>query len=102
MLMLVLEPFFQFSKNKDAKTLADHCCQKGSEQVVAGYVIYGSSVVMVYTAGNGVHGFTYDPTIGEFLLSHENIRFHLIQCITRLMSPYIAVAMILFKCLLTN
>ncbi|MBF0587437.1 class 1 fructose-bisphosphatase [Prosthecochloris sp. N3] len=49
------------------------CLQKGSEQVAAGYVIYGSSVMMVYTTGNGVHGFTYDPTIGEFLLSHENI-----------------------------
>ena len=48
--------------------------QKGTEQIAAGYVIYGSSVVMVYTAGNGVHGFTYDPTIGEFILSHENIR----------------------------
>ncbi|ACF46692.1 MAG: class 1 fructose-bisphosphatase [Prosthecochloris sp.] len=49
------------------------CLQKGSEQVAAGYVIYGSSVMMVYTTGQGVHGFTYDPTIGEFLLSHENI-----------------------------
>lgn len=53
-------------------SLAD-CLQKGAEQVAAGYVIYGSSVVMVYTTGHGVHGFTYDPTIGEFLLSHENI-----------------------------
>lgn len=49
------------------------CLQPGSQQVAAGYVIYGSSVVMVYTTGHGVHGFTYDPTIGEFLLSHENI-----------------------------
>ncbi|MFZ4524604.1 MAG: class 1 fructose-bisphosphatase [Chlorobium sp.] len=49
------------------------CLQHGYEQVAAGYVIYGSSVVMVYTTGHGVHGFTYDPTIGEFLLSHENI-----------------------------
>ncbi len=49
------------------------CLQKGSQQVAAGYVIYGSSVVMVYSSGHGVHGFTYDPTIGEFLLSHENI-----------------------------
>ncbi|ANT65570.1 class 1 fructose-bisphosphatase [Prosthecochloris sp. CIB 2401] len=49
------------------------CLQKGLKQVAAGYVIYGSSVMMVYTTGNGVHGFTYDPTIGEFLLSHENI-----------------------------
>jgi len=61
-------------KNSDPrKADISDCLQKGSEQVAAGYVIYGSSVVMVYTTGHGVHGFTYDPTIGEFLLSHENI-----------------------------
>jgi fructose-1,6-bisphosphatase I len=49
------------------------CLQRGSEQVAAGYVIFGSSVILVYTTGQGVHGFTYDPTIGEFLLSHPNI-----------------------------
>ena len=54
-------------------TLAD-VLQPGSEIVAAGYVMYGSSVMMVYSAGHGVHGFTYDPTIGEFLLSHPNIR----------------------------
>jgi fructose-1,6-bisphosphatase I len=47
--------------------------QPGTAVVAAGYVIYGSSVMMVYSAGHGVHGFTLDPTIGEFLLSHENI-----------------------------
>ncbi|MBS3780939.1 MAG: class 1 fructose-bisphosphatase [Desulfovermiculus sp.] len=47
--------------------------QKGSEQVAAGYFIYGSSTVMVYTTGNGVHGFTHDPSVGEFLLSHPDI-----------------------------
>lgn len=47
--------------------------QPGSSLVAAGYVIYGSSTMMVYTAGHGVHGFTMDPGIGEFLLSHENI-----------------------------
>jgi fructose-1,6-bisphosphatase I len=47
--------------------------QPGSKIVAAGYVMYGSSVMMVYSAGHGVHGFTLDPTIGEFLLSHENI-----------------------------
>jgi fructose-1,6-bisphosphatase I len=52
----------------------DDCLQAGSKQVAAGYVIYGSSTMMVYTTGNGVHGFTLDPSIGEFLLSHENIR----------------------------
>jgi len=55
------------------KASLNDCLQHGYEQVAAGYVIYGSSVVMVYTTGQGVHGFTYDPTIGEFLLSHENI-----------------------------
>ncbi len=48
--------------------------QKGTEQIGAGYVVYGSSTVMVYTVGNGVHGFTLDPSIGAFVLSHENIR----------------------------
>ncbi len=47
--------------------------QPGCRQVAAGYVIYGSSVMMVYTTGEGVAGFTLDPTIGEFLLSHPQI-----------------------------
>lgn len=47
--------------------------QPGRRQVAAGYVIYGSSTMMVYTTGQGVHGFTLDPQIGEFLLSHPNI-----------------------------
>ena len=50
------------------------CLRRGMEQVVAGYVMYGSSTVLVYTTGNGVHGFTLDPSIGEFLLSHAEIR----------------------------
>ncbi len=49
--------------------------QKGTEQVAAGYVIYGSSTMLVYTTGNGVNGFTFDPSIGTFYLSHENMRF---------------------------
>jgi len=48
--------------------------QPGNRQVAAGYVMYGSSVMLVYTTGNGVHGFTLDPTIGEFLLSHQRLR----------------------------
>lgn len=52
----------------------DDCLRCGSEQVVAGYVMYGSSAVLVYTSGDGVHGFTLDPSIGEFLLSHPDIR----------------------------
>jgi fructose-1,6-bisphosphatase I len=52
----------------------EDCLQKGSLQIAAGYVVYGSSTMMVYTTGAGVHGFTLDPGIGEFLLSHSNIR----------------------------
>jgi fructose-1,6-bisphosphatase I len=48
--------------------------QPGDKQVGAGYIIYGSSTIMVYTAGLGVYGFTLDPTVGEFLLSHPEIK----------------------------
>lgn len=48
--------------------------QPGSKQVAAGYVIYGSSTMLVYTTGQGAHGFTLDPALGEFLLSHPDIR----------------------------
>ncbi len=48
--------------------------QPGSAQVAAGYIIYGSSTILVYTTGHGVHGFTLDPSLGTFLLSHESIR----------------------------
>ena len=54
-------------------TLKD-CLQKGVRQVAAGYIVYGSSTIMVYSAGHGVHGFTLDPSFGEFLLSNESIR----------------------------
>jgi fructose-1,6-bisphosphatase I len=52
----------------------EDCLQPGSRQVCAGYIVYGSSTMFVYTTGHGVHGFTYDPTCGEFLLSHEDIK----------------------------
>lgn len=52
----------------------EDCLQKGSQQSCAGYVIYGSSTMLVYTTGTGVHGFTLDPSVGEFILSHENIQ----------------------------
>lgn len=52
----------------------DDCLQPGYKQVAAGYVVYGSSTIMVYTAGKGVHGFTLDPSVGEFLLSYENMK----------------------------
>ena len=50
------------------------CLQPGVNQVAAGYVLYGSSTMLVYTTGNGVHGFTFEPSLGEFLLSHTSIR----------------------------
>ncbi|AFH50340.1 Fructose-1,6-bisphosphatase [Ignavibacterium album JCM 16511] len=52
----------------------EDCLQPGFKQVAAGYIIYGSSTIFVYTAGNGVHGFTLDPSFGEFILSHPNIK----------------------------
>jgi fructose-1,6-bisphosphatase I len=48
--------------------------QKGSEQVAAGYVLYGSSTMLVYTTGHGVNGFTYEPTLGEYFLSHPQLK----------------------------
>lgn len=60
-------------RNRRNKVGMEDLLQPGCEQVAAGYVIYGSSTMFVYTAGHGVHGFTLDPSIGEFLLSHENI-----------------------------
>jgi len=56
------------------KGTARDLLQKGSEQVAAGYIIYGSSTMLVYTTGEGVHGFTLDPSVGEFFLSHPDIR----------------------------
>jgi fructose-1,6-bisphosphatase I len=52
----------------------DDMLQCGRKQVVAGYVMYGSSTMMVYTTGKGVYGFTLEPMLGEFLLSHPNIQ----------------------------
>ena len=48
--------------------------QEGSRQVAVGYIVYGSSTMLVYSTGNGVNGFTLDPSIGEFCLSHPDIR----------------------------
>ncbi|PKL81438.1 MAG: class 1 fructose-bisphosphatase [Ignavibacteriae bacterium HGW-Ignavibacteriae-3] len=54
----------------------EDCLQPGYKQVAAGYVVYGSSTMLVYTSGHGhgVHGFTLDPAFGEFLLSHDGIK----------------------------
>jgi fructose-1,6-bisphosphatase I len=52
----------------------EDCLQPGRDLVAAGYILYGASTMMVYSTGIGVHGFTLDPELGEFLLSHPNIR----------------------------
>ncbi|NVM57761.1 MAG: class 1 fructose-bisphosphatase [Desulfobacterales bacterium] len=62
----------KISSNEDG-TLSD-VLQPGYKQVAAGYFVYGSSTMMVYTTGEGVHGFTLFPSIGEFVLTHENIK----------------------------
>jgi len=67
---------FSISKRVSPKgelATAEDFLQKGTEQVAAGYVIYGSSTMLVYTTGNGVNGFTFDPSIGVFCLSHPNM-----------------------------
>ena len=68
---------FSILRRKDVSaddvTLGD-VLQRGVEQVAAGYFLYGSSSMLVYTSGEGVHGFTLDPSVGEFLLSHPDIR----------------------------
>jgi fructose-1,6-bisphosphatase I len=61
----------------------DDFLQPGTSQVAAGYVIYGTSTMIVYTTGYGVNGFTLNPAIGTFYLSHPNMKFsedgHIIQ-----------------------
>ena len=60
--------------SRDGRGDAGDLLQCGKHQVAAGYVMYGSSVMLVYTAGKGVHGFTLDPTIGEFVLSNRDLK----------------------------
>lgn len=62
------------STRKDRMPTEDELVRKGTEQVAAGYLLYGSSTMLVYTVGQGIHGFTLEPGIGEYLLSHERIR----------------------------
>lgn len=57
----------------DAPGSIEDVLQRGTEQVAAGYVLYGTSTILVYTTGHGVYGFTLEPSIGEFILSHDNI-----------------------------
>lgn len=66
--------FSIFKREKTGTVTADEFLRKGREQVAAGYIIYGSSTMLVYTTGNGVNGFTLDSTIGVFCLSHPNIQ----------------------------
>jgi fructose-1,6-bisphosphatase I len=61
-------------KTQTGRGTLEDCLQKGADIVAAGYIVYGSSTMFVYSTGDGVHGFTLDPSIGEFLLSHPNIR----------------------------
>ena len=67
---------FSIYRRKSVEGMAtiEDVLQKGTEQVAAGYVIYGSSTMLVYTTGKGVNGFTLDPSIGEFCLSHPDMR----------------------------
>lgn len=57
-----------------SKVTIDDFLQAGNQQVAAGYIVYGSSTMLVYTTGNGVHSFTYDPTVGIFGLSEEEVQ----------------------------
>jgi fructose-1,6-bisphosphatase I len=67
--------FSLYSKKSPGDEVADKdLLQKGADQVAAGYVIYGSSTMLVYSSGHGVHGFTLDPSLGDFVLSHPDIR----------------------------
>ena len=59
---------------EDGPGRLEDCLQPGRRMVAAGYLVYGSSTMLVYSTGHGVHGFTLDPAVGEFFLSHPNIR----------------------------
>lgn len=68
---------FSILRRPEGADLDDHdswVLQPGRKQIAAGYVVYGSSTILVYSVGNGVHGFTLDPSVGAYVLSHENMR----------------------------
>lgn len=65
---------YRRKSKEDGPVALEDFLQKGIELIAAGYVLYGTSTILVYTTGNGVNGFTLDPSIGEFLLSHQNIK----------------------------
>ena len=64
----------RLSSNNNAVSVSDFL-QKGIQQVAAGYVLYGTSTMLVYTTGHGVNGFTLNPALGTFYLSHPNLKF---------------------------
>ena len=74
--MFRLELYFQSIAVRVTRRPIDELefLKPGCVQVAAGYVVYGSSTMFVYTTGQGVHGFTLDPEIGEFVLSHESMK----------------------------
>ena len=65
---------FSIYRRSHGKSVADEVLQSGREQMAAGYALYGSSTMIVYTTGSGVHGFTLDPAVGTFVLSHPNLK----------------------------
>jgi len=69
--------FSIYRRESEVGTLAEErdFLQEGDKQVASGYVLYGSSTMLVFSTGNGVNGFTYDPSIGTFCLSHPNMQF---------------------------
>jgi len=67
--------FSVYRKITDGRGSLEDCLQKGRQVVAAGYLLYGTSTMLVYSTGRGVNGFTLDPAVGEFLLSHPSIRF---------------------------
>ena len=65
---------YRRTTSRGEKVKNEDFLQKGSRQVAAGYIVYGSSTMLVYSTGNGVNGFTLDPSLGEFCLSHPEIK----------------------------
>ncbi len=66
--------FCVYRKITEGRGSLEDCLQKGRQVVAAGYLLYGTSTMLVYSTGLGVNGFTLDPAVGEFLLSHPAIR----------------------------
>src|SRR5581483_8396304 len=69
-----LGTIFGFWPRIPRASLSENVLRRGSEQILSGYIMYSTSTLLVYATAHGVHGFTLDRELGEFLLSHENIR----------------------------